>query len=163
MYMEKQKSSISFKQILTWTFIVLSVSFFVALFIFRDNLTDYSSKLMQSQADSLTIKSESQLIDSAYNYNKKVSTYQLTFLEFGAKGCSSCKRMEGVMDEIRSAFPDKVNVIFINVRLPENQKIMEYYGIAVIPTQVLLNREGKEFFRHSGYYSTEDLKKSFKQ
>ena len=118
---------------------------------------------MLSQADSLTIKSESQLIDSAYNYNKNGLSFQITFLEFGAKGCSSCKMMEGVMDEIRKDYPGKVNVIFINVRLPENQKIMEYFGIAVIPTQVLLDKSGKEYFRHSGYYSADDLGKIFMQ
>lgn len=157
MFMEKQKSSIKFKQILTWIFIVVSVAFFAALFIFKDNLTDYSSKLMLSQADSLTIKSESQLVDSLYNYNKNGSSYQYTFLEFGAKGCSSCKMMEGVMEEIHTSYPYKVNVIFINVRLPENQKMMEYFGIAVIPTQVLLDKGGKEYFRHNGYYSAKDL------
>lgn len=159
--MKKQKLFIRLKQILTWIFIVVSVLFFVALFVFKDNLTEYSSRLMQSQADSLTIKSESQLIDSAYNYTNNGLSYQYTFLEFGAKGCSSCKMMEGVMDEIRKAYPDKVNVIFLNVRLPENQKIMEFFGISVIPTQVLLNNVGKEFFRHSGFYSAQDLKKIF--
>lgn len=36
---------------------------------------------------------------------------------------------------------------------------MKYFGVAAIPTQVLLDKEGKEFFRHSGYYSTEELDK----
>jgi len=36
---------------------------------------------------------------------------------------------------------------------------MKYYGIAVIPTQVLLDKEGKEFFRHSGYLPTSDIQK----
>jgi len=163
MFMKKPKLSIRFKQILTWIFIVVSVSFFVSLFIFKDNLTEYSSKLMLSQADSLTIKSESQQIDSSYNYSKNGLPYQFTFLEFGAKGCSSCKMMEGVMDEIRVTYPNRVYVDFINVRLPENRKIMEYFGIAFIPTQVLLDKDGKEFFRHSGYYPAQDLKKIFTQ
>ena len=39
---------------------------------------------------------------------------------------------------------------------------MKYYGIAAIPTQVLLNKEGKEFFRHTGFYSTEELGKQIR-
>ncbi|OFY40998.1 MAG: hypothetical protein A2X18_02855 [Bacteroidetes bacterium GWF2_40_14] len=159
--MTKSRLSIKFRQILSWIFIGLSVIFLVALFVFKDNLTGYSSKLMQSQADSLTINSESHRVDSAYNYTKNGLPYQFTFLEFGAKGCSACKRMEGVMEEIKTAFPNRVNVNFINVRLPENQKIMEYFGVVVIPTQVLLDKDGKEYFRHTGYFAAEDLKKNF--
>jgi len=153
-------SSIKFKQVLSWLFIACSILLLVALFAFKDNLTGYSSELMQSQVDPQTINSESRRIDSAYNYTKNGLPYQFTFLEFGAKGCSACKRMEGVMEEIKTAFPYRVNVNFINVRLPENQKIMEYFGVVVIPTQVLLDKSGKEYFRHTGYFSTEDLKKN---
>ena len=39
---------------------------------------------------------------------------------------------------------------------------MKYYGIAVIPTQVLLDKQGKEFFRHSGFISTGDLETHFR-
>jgi hypothetical protein len=38
---------------------------------------------------------------------------------------------------------------------------MKYFGIASIPTQVLLNKTGKEFFRHTGYYSAEELVRNF--
>jgi thioredoxin 1 len=48
-------------------------------------------------------------------------------------------------------------VVFINVLLPENQDLMKYFGVVAIPTQVLLNKEGVEFFRHSGYISTNDI------
>ncbi len=34
---------------------------------------------------------------------------------------------------------------------------MKYFGIASIPTQILLNKEGKEFFRHSGFIEKNDL------
>jgi len=159
--MTKSRLSIKFKQVLSWLFIICSVLLLVALFVFKDNLTGFSSKLMQAQADPQTINTEARRIDSAYNYSKNGLPYQFTFLEFGAKGCSACKRMEGVMEEIRAAFPNRVNVIFINVRLPENQKIMEYFGVVVIPTQVLLDKDGKEYFRHTGYFAAEDLRKNF--
>jgi len=45
----------------------------------------------------------------------------------------------------------KLNVVFLNILKPENQLLMKYYGIAVISTQVLLDKEGEEFFRHSGF------------
>jgi hypothetical protein len=39
--------------------------------------------------------------------------YQVTFLEFGAKGCSACKRMESVMSKIRTKYSNRVNVVFV--------------------------------------------------
>jgi thioredoxin 1 len=36
---------------------------------------------------------------------------------------------------------------------------MKYFGVATIPTQVLLNRNGKEFYRHSGYITPEEIVK----
>lgn len=159
--MRKPKLSTKFKQVLNWIFIVLSVSFFAALFVFKDNLNGYASKMMLAQADSQTIQSESHRIDSVYNYNINGLPYSFTFLEFGAKGCSSCKKMERVMDIIKTTYPNHVNVVFINIRLPENRKIMEYFGVVVIPTQVLLDSVGKEYFRHTGYIPEEKLKKLF--
>ncbi len=149
------------KQFFTWGSIILSVVLLIALFVFKDDLTGFSSQLMKSQVGSEIAKSEAQRIDSAYNYSKNGLPYQYTFLEFGATGCSACKRMKVVMSDIERDYPDKVNVRFLNVLLPENQKIMNYFGIVMIPTQVLLDRQGKEYFRHTGYFSTEDIKKKF--
>ena len=65
------------------------------------------------------------------------------------------------MSELRAKYPQKVNVVFLNILLPENQNLMKYFGVVSIPAQVLLDKNGKEFFRHSGYYSSEDLIKEF--
>jgi thioredoxin 1 len=39
---------------------------------------------------------------------------------------------------------------------------MRYYGIAAIPTQVLLANDSEEYFRHSGFISSIELTKKFK-
>jgi thioredoxin 1 len=159
--MKKQKLSINWRLIFNRLLILLFISFFVALFVFKEDLTNYSSKIKQQQTDAGTILTQSLAIDSCYNYNNNNLPYSFTFLEFGAKGCSSCKRMEGVMNEISTKYPNLVNVVFLNIRLPENQSIMDYFGIVAIPTQVILNKDGKEFFRHTGYYSAQELEKLF--
>lgn len=89
--------------------------------------------------------------------------YEITFLEFGSTGCSACKRMESVMDEIKEKYPDRVNVIFYNVTYRQNQDFMKYFGVAAIPTQILLDKNGEEFFRHTGYYETKKLIKQINQ
>ena len=37
------------------------------------------------------------------------------------------------------------------------------YGIRVIPTQVFLDKDGKEYFRHEGYFPKDELVKVLKQ
>lgn len=155
--MKKLKVSIKTKQTLSIIFLILSVAFMVLIFSFKNELIQYASRLVKSQP---TIDSTNKLslkVDSAFNYRQNKLAYKVTFLEFGATGCSACKRMETVMKEIRTQYSGKVNVIFLNILLPENQDLMKFYGIAAIPTQVLLNDEGKEFFRHTGFYSTGEL------
>ncbi len=151
------------KQIFPVVFIVLSILFFVFLAVFKNTLTNYTSELKQSYMNPEIASSETVKVDSAYNYKKNGLNYLVTFLEFGATGCSSCKQMESVMEDIRKLYPNKVNVQFKNVRLKDNQTIMEYYGVVMIPTQVLLDREGKEFFRHTGVLTTDEMIKIFNQ
>lgn len=161
--MKKPKLSSKAREYINWSFIIFSILFLVSLFVFKDNLTGYASKVKVSSIDSLTASSESKRIDSAYNYAKNGLAYKVTFLEFGAKGCSSCKTMEGVMEEIRNQYPDIVNVVFTNVRLKESQSIMDFFGVITIPMQVLLDKEGKEFYRHNGVLSLDEFSKILNQ
>lgn len=135
--------------------------FFVLLFVYKSDLNNAASSIVLSQATPETISKVSTYIDSVYNYEKTVDSYEITFLEFGSIGCSACKRMEKVLKEIQDLYPTKVNVVFINVAKKENHDLLRFYGIAVIPTQVLLDKTGKEFFRHSGYISTKELIRHF--
>ena len=65
------------------------------------------------------------------------------------------------MKKIKNEYKGKVNVVFVNLMVPESKRYFEYYGIATIPTQVLLDKEGKEFFRHTGFYSANELSTHF--
>ncbi|OJU55604.1 MAG: hypothetical protein BGN96_12330 [Bacteroidales bacterium 45-6] len=158
--MKKLKLSIKLKQIVSIVFLLLSVSFFILLIANKKNMENYASQLMKKQTTEATKESTKSVVDSLYNYQKNGSKHKITFLEFGATGCSACKRMETVMAEIREKYPQEVNVIFLNVLLPESQIMMKYFGIAAIPTQVLLDKNGKEFFRHTGYFSEKELAKT---
>lgn len=149
------------KLILNLLFLGLILVFFIALFMFKGKLNNTASSIVLSQATPETISAVSAFIDSVYNYEKNVESYEITFLEFGSTGCSACKRMEKVLKEIQDLYPTKVKVVFINVTKKENHDLLKFYGIAVIPTQVLLDKTGKEFFRHSGYISAKELMPHF--
>ncbi len=145
------------KKIFPGIIIGIFAALFVVAFMLKDTMNDVISDMMKQQASPEMSASGEALVDSFYNYSAQGSAYEITFLEFGSKGCSACKRMEAVMEDISREYPEKVNVVFLNVLTPESQTLMKYYGIAAIPTQVLLNKEGKEFFRHTGFLSKVEI------
>lgn len=88
--------------------------------------------------------------------------YDYTILEFGAVGCAPCKKMEKEIETIRKDFAGKVNVRFINLSKKWNNDWADYFKIQTIPTQVILDSQGKEIYRHVGYIPADELKKVFK-
>ena len=73
---------------------LLIVLFFVLLFANNDKHTLVASTLVKAQVSSEIKNTETSFVDSAYNYFVNGQSYEITFLEFGAIGCSACKRME---------------------------------------------------------------------
>ncbi|MCF8373515.1 MAG: thioredoxin family protein [Bacteroidales bacterium] len=149
------------RRILPWVVFVLLIGLIIIGFSVKDKMNHYVAKVLQDQASPQVRESGLAFIDSLYNYTKNALEYKITFLEFGAKGCSSCRMMETVMAEIKLRYPDVVNVVFINVHVPENLDLMRSLGIVAIPTQLLLDKNGNEFFRHTGYLSASELEKNF--
>jgi len=144
-------------------FIVLGVLFIALLFMYKGSINNFVSKKMNERAGVTVFKSMPQFVDSAFNYEKNGEKFRVTFLEFGATGCISCRMMEKVINEVKSRYPSEIKVKFINILLPANHDLMNYFGIAAIPAQVLLDVSGKEVFRHTGYFSFDDLEKEFQK
>lgn len=140
---------------------VLLLSVLVALlliaFLFKNSLNQFISEKMQEQAPS----GKSELIENdiqlQYNYSKNGRDFEFTLIEFGSTGCVACKQMEPVLEEIRNSEKVKVNVVFFHIMKHENQEIMRFYGISAVPMQILLDKNGKEFFRHYGFIPAEEL------
>ena len=141
--------------------ILFPLALLILLFSQKSKLDAYLSTQIKSQTDAGTRKSANELVDSLYNYQSNGLGFEITFLEFGAKGCVACTKMEAVLKETKTTFPGRVNVVFLNILKTENQELMKYYGITAIPTQVLLDNRGNEFFRHTGFISFADIRKVF--
>ena len=97
------------------------------------------------------------VVDSLYNYTKNGKSFEFTLLEFGSTGCVLCKKMEPVLDEIRNNDKINANVVFLYIMKPDNLPLMKYYGISAVPMQILLDKQGREFFRNYGFISADDL------
>ncbi len=92
-------------------------------------------------------------IDGLLNKAKKEG--KAVMLELGSVGCIPCEQMKPVMEKLRTNYRSKLEVIFIDVR--KDRDSGRKFGVAMIPTQVFLDKNGKEFHRHIGYYAYEEI------
>jgi thioredoxin 1 len=76
-------------------------------------------------------------------------------VDLGAGKCIPCKMMAPILDQLEKDFRGKLDVVFIDVW--QNADEGGKYKIRVIPTQIFYSPEGKELFRHEGFYSREDI------
>lgn len=83
----------------------------------------------------------------------------VTFIELGSVNCIPCKAMRPVMTDIETSYKGKVKVLFYDVWTNEGEPYGRKFGIRVIPTQVFLDEDGKEFYRHEGFFLASDIKK----
>jgi thioredoxin 1 len=91
-----------------------------------------------------------------------VTNPQVTFVELGSKSCIPCRLMQPVMRAVESRFGAQVKVIFYDVASSEQRRYADIYSIRLIPTQVFLNKTGKEFFRHEGFFSEAEITRLLK-
>lgn len=92
----------------------------------------------------------------------KIIKPKVTFIELGSINCIPCKMMQPVMKSIEEKYGEQVKVIFYDVWTHEQKKYAQQYGIKLIPTQVFLDENGKEFHRHEGFYPEEEIHKLLK-
>jgi thioredoxin 1 len=93
---------------------------------------------------------------TAQNSNEKP---KVTFVELGSVNCIPCKQMQPVMKAIEEKYGDQVKVIFYDVWKEDQKKYSKQYVIKLIPTQIFLDANGKEFHRHEGFYPEAEIDK----
>jgi thioredoxin 1 len=77
------------------------------------------------------------------------------FLELGSVGCKPCQQMAPIVEELKKEYAGRLSVEFYDVlkdKAPARQ-----YGIRVIPTQIFLDSQGQEIFRHEGFLPKEEI------
>lgn len=88
---------------------------------------------------------------------------KVTFVELGSVNCIPCKMMQPVMENIEKKYGEQVKVIFYDVWTQEQRPYADKYGIKLIPTQVFIDENGKEFHRHEGFYPEAEIDKILKE
>jgi len=90
-------------------------------------------------------------------------TYKVTFYELGSVRCIPCQQMQPVLKSIEEKYKDQVKVIFYDVWTPEGKEAAKKFTFDAIPTQIFLDENGKEFFRHVGFFPEDELVKVLQQ
>jgi thioredoxin 1 len=118
-----------------------------------------SGELSRNLKTEQKAKSEENLIISTEQLD--FSKHKVTFVELGADKCIPCKAMQPVMREIAKEYKGTIQVVFYDVwKTPEYAK---NYSIQMIPTQVFMDKNGEEIFRHVGFFPKEDIIKMLKE
>lgn len=82
-------------------------------------------------------------------------------VDLGAGKCIPCKAMAPILEELKKTLAGKLDVQFIDVW--ENPDAGKKYGINMIPTQIFYGADGKELFRHEGFFGREDILGKWKE
>jgi thiol-disulfide isomerase/thioredoxin len=107
---------------------------------------------IEVNADWVKVQSESALdnsVDQARRNGLPV------MVDFGASGCVPCDMMAPILEELQMSLKEKCTILFTDVRI--YQVLSARYQISNIPTQVFFDREGIEVFRHTGFFSKEEI------
>jgi thioredoxin 1 len=81
--------------------------------------------------------------------------------DFGSEKCIPCKTMKEILDPMMAEYKGKVDVRIINVY--EDKERTQKFRIVTIPTQVFIDAEGKELFRHIGVYPRDSVVAKFEE
>ncbi|MGL4370885.1 MAG: thioredoxin family protein [Spirochaetota bacterium] len=88
---------------------------------------------------------------------------KVTFVELGSVNCVPCRMMQPVIEKVKKTYPGQVKVLFYDVWTEGGQSAGAKYNVQSIPTQVFLDKSGKEYFRHVGFFPFEEIDKVLKQ
>ncbi len=82
-------------------------------------------------------------------------------VDLGADKCIPCKMMAPILEGLAKDYKGKLTVEVIDVW--KDRKAAEKYRVKSIPTQVFYDQDGKEFSRHIGFFSKEDILATFEK
>ncbi|NTW82495.1 MAG: thioredoxin family protein [Chlorobiaceae bacterium] len=122
------------------------------LFLFIAGCTDSKGQGSQKQSPGPSAASELPKVGQ-----------KVTFVELGSLNCMPCRQMQPIMQAVEKKYGVQLKVVFYDIWNPKQSQYAAKYGIRVIPTQVFLDSTGKEFFRHEGFLSEEQIDVLLKQ
>jgi thioredoxin 1 len=121
----------------------------VGVLVFKnttDTLLDHKSDIQIQGSDQVSTQSGKELP---------------LLLDIGAGKCIPCKMMEPILEELKIKNTGRLQVQFIDIW--KNPKAGEIYDVKSIPTQIFYGPDGKELYRHTGFYSKNEILKKWSE
>jgi len=147
------------------TFLILTISAYVVLaglMIYRAQQSPGTCPFLSACSSSKPAETAKVVIPAvAVAKAKKVKLP--TLLELGSKSCVPCQMMEPVLAKLKKEYDGILKVSFIDVWLKKNIAVGKKYRINSIPVQIFFDAEGKELWRHTGYFSEEEILNKWKE
>tara|TARA_R110002050_G_scaffold300722_2_gene471927 strand:+ start:70036 stop:70410 length:375 start_codon:yes stop_codon:yes gene_type:complete len=97
------------------------------------------------------------------NNKKSDENVKVTFIELGSVKCIPCQKMQSVIKQVEEKYPTQVATIFYDVWTDEGKEASKAFEFDLIPTQVFLDENGNEYYRHEGYFEFDELEKILQQ
>jgi len=76
-------------------------------------------------------------------------------VDVGADKCIPCIKMAPILEQLKTDFAGEMHVQFDDAW--KNRDQAASYGVQMIPTQIFYGTDGKELYRHTGFYSREEI------
>lgn len=80
-------------------------------------------------------------------------------IDLGSTMCIPCREMQPILESLESDYRDRVKVRFIDVEKEPEQATA--FRVSMIPTQILLDKNGKEVWRHIGFIERKQIELQF--
>ncbi len=91
--------------------------------------------------------------------NQILSQGKPVLLEFGRGWCKPCKYMKPILDDMAKAYNGRA--IVMTVDMDANMDLVRNFSIVMMPTQVFLTADGKEFHRNMGIMERPEIISTF--
>lgn len=85
----------------------------------------------------------------------------VTMVDIGADKCIPCKLMAPILQKLSKEYEGRAAIVFLDVWKDKSHG--PRFGIQAIPTQIFYDKDGKEIFRHTGYFAEKDIVEQLKK
>lgn len=76
-------------------------------------------------------------------------------VDVGADKCIPCIKMAPILDQLRDDYAGQMEVVFVDVWKYRDEAAR--YRVQMIPTQIFFAADGRELYRHTGFFGREDI------
>jgi thioredoxin 1 len=99
--------------------------------------------------------------DTDEDLQKALKSGKPVVVDFGASSCVPCKKLRPILRALSKEYAGKAHFLIIDVY--ESRSLAREYRIQLIPTLIFFDNQGKEVYRHMGFWDKDSIVKKLKE